>query len=114
MEPKMTTEHPLPNLERWRPAAALWLELAERQPHLAISPTVAAWYGFFRRHRETLADAGVVIRLTSRNWLADPTRFAAAIQAIKCGVPIPRLGPLKPRMAEIASCSTRQEGGRAT
>jgi hypothetical protein len=114
MEPTMTPEHPLPNLERWRPAVALWLEFAERQPHLAISPTVAAWYGFFRRHRETLADAGVVIRLTSRNWLADPTRFAAAIQSIKCGRPIQRAEAMKPRMPDVPSCSAREEGGRAT
>lgn len=77
-----------PELERWRPAAALWLELAEQQPHLAISPTVTSWYGFFRHHREALAAAGVVVRLTSRNWLADPARFANAVTAIKCGASI--------------------------
>ena len=81
----------LPDLERWRPAVALWMELAEQQPHLAISPTVTAWYGFFRHHREALADAGVVIRLISRNWLADPVRFAAAVTAIKCGAAIKRV-----------------------
>ena len=83
-----------PNLDQWRPTIALWLELAERQPHLRISPTAHAWNGFFRHHREALANANVVIRLTSRNWLADPGRFADAVRAIKCGLPVERVEQL--------------------
>ncbi|MGQ0582783.1 MAG: hypothetical protein ACT4O6_12660 [Reyranella sp.] len=84
MQPSTT----FPDLTEWRPAIELWLELAEKNRHLRISPTVTAWYGFFRNHKDALTEAGVVIRLTSRNWLADPVRFANAIQAIKCGLPI--------------------------
>ena len=79
-----------PNLDQWRPAVALWIELAERQPQLTISPTVPAWYGFIRHHKEELIGAGVIIRLRSREWIGDPQRFAGAVQAIKCGAPVTR------------------------
>jgi hypothetical protein len=87
----MTTSISPREFRNWRPAPALWLELAEQQPHLAISPTVTSWYGFFRHHREALVAAGVVVRLTSRSWLADPAHFAAAVTAIKCGSAIERI-----------------------
>ena len=84
----MQTATTLRDLSKWRPAVELWLELAQQQRHLRISPTITAWYGFFRHHRKALADAGVVMRLTSRSWLADPARFAESITALKCGLPI--------------------------
>jgi hypothetical protein len=70
------------DLTTWRPARALWLELAQQHRQFGLSGTPQGFSKFIRRRGDELHRAGYVVRMQNGTWLGHP-EFPAAVIAEK-------------------------------
>ena len=72
------------DLTTWRPARALWLELAQQHRQFGLSGTPQGFSKFIRRRGDELHRAGYVVRMQNGTWLGHP-EFPAAVITLKSG-----------------------------
>jgi hypothetical protein len=82
------------DLTTWRPARALWLELAQQHRQFGLSGTPQGFSKFIRRRGDEMHAAGVVVRMQNGTWLGHPLGFPPAVITLKTGG---KLAPLKSR-----------------